>query len=79
MLERRPLLTKSVTTGIVDDDEREGMMAMRVKVLMKLKVMMGVMMMANEGDNEVDGDEDDDDYDDDEEVCNMTINVVVTA
>ena len=43
MLERRPLLTKSVTTGIVEDDV--GMMAMRVKVLMKLKVIMGVRMM----------------------------------
>jgi len=47
MLERRPLLTKSVTTGIVEDDEGDvGMMAMRVKVLMKLKVMMRVRMMA---------------------------------
>jgi len=43
MLERRPLLTKSVTTGIVEDDE--GDVGMRVKVLMKLKVIMRVRMM----------------------------------
>ena len=46
MLERRPLLTKSVTTGIVEDDDGDVRMAMRVKVLMKLKVMMRVRMMA---------------------------------